>query len=193
LLLRFVPDGAGVVEHQPGFFDGLDLAVALGNESADNLLRIVCVHLATEGFQVERLPGCGHWSSIAQGSGQPGQNRSFTTEDTRSTSSLRSVAQGRLRCTKERHRGKRSVKSEMTASRSDTVCAERSRSECPTHTTTESSGFDGLPFFDKFLHPAEDAHPAVAVALAGFNVAGKSGVSNADTSTGANFGGAATM
>jgi len=37
LLFRFVPDGASVVKHQPGLFDGFDPAVAFGDERAHDL------------------------------------------------------------------------------------------------------------------------------------------------------------
>ena len=56
-LLGFVPDGAGVVEDQAGVFDGRNLAVALGDERADDLLGVMDVHLAAEGFEVEGFLG----------------------------------------------------------------------------------------------------------------------------------------
>ena len=56
-LFRLIADGACVVEDQSGFFDGGNLAVSLGQQRADNLLRIVDVHLAAKDFQVERLCG----------------------------------------------------------------------------------------------------------------------------------------
>ena len=57
LLLGLVADGAGVVQDQIGLLDGLHPAVALGNERADHLFGVVHVHLAAEGFQVERFLG----------------------------------------------------------------------------------------------------------------------------------------
>ncbi len=53
LLLRFIADGTGVIEDQIGLLDVLDLAVALRNERADDLLGVVHVHLTAEGFEVE--------------------------------------------------------------------------------------------------------------------------------------------
>ena len=55
LLLRLVADGAGVVEDQVRFLHGLYLAIALGNERADDFFGVMHVHLAAEGFQVELL------------------------------------------------------------------------------------------------------------------------------------------
>jgi len=52
---------------------------------------------------------------------------------------------------------------------------------------------DGGSLLRELLQPTEDAHPAVAVTLAGFDVAGESGVTDANSSTGANFCGAATL
>src|SRR5215472_221135 len=61
-LFGLVADRTGVVEHQVGFFDGLHLPVALPYESADDLLRVVHVHLASEGLKVERsLPRICHF------------------------------------------------------------------------------------------------------------------------------------
>ena len=53
LLLRFVADRAGVVEDQPGLFLRLHLPVALLLERANHLLRVVGIHLAAEGLQIE--------------------------------------------------------------------------------------------------------------------------------------------
>jgi hypothetical protein len=50
LLLGLVADGAGVVEDQAGFFFRLDLPVALLLQCADDLLRVMGIHLAAEGF-----------------------------------------------------------------------------------------------------------------------------------------------
>ncbi len=58
-LLGFVADGAGVIEDQAGVFDGRNLAVALGNQSANDFLGVMDVHLAAEGFEVEGLLGLG--------------------------------------------------------------------------------------------------------------------------------------
>jgi hypothetical protein len=55
LLLCLIADGAGVVEDEIGFFDGRDLAVALGYERADDLLGVMHIHLAAESFEVELL------------------------------------------------------------------------------------------------------------------------------------------
>jgi len=55
LLLGFVADGAGVVEDEAGFLLSLDLAVALGQERADDLFRVMDVHLAAKGLNVERF------------------------------------------------------------------------------------------------------------------------------------------
>ena len=58
LLLGFVADGAGVVEDQAGFFFGLDPAVALLLQCANDLFRVMGIHLAAEGFKVEGFFGC---------------------------------------------------------------------------------------------------------------------------------------
>ena len=55
LLFGFIADAAGVVEDQLGFFGRLDLLIALMEQRADDLLRIVRVHLAPEGLDVEGL------------------------------------------------------------------------------------------------------------------------------------------
>ena len=60
-LLGLIADGAGVVEDEASVFDGRNLAIALGNERADDLLGVMDVHLAAESFEVERLLGlAGH-------------------------------------------------------------------------------------------------------------------------------------
>src|SRR4029077_14382373 len=56
-LLGFVADAAGVVQNKSRGFGSLDLAVAAMNESSDDLLGIVRVHLAAEGLDVKRLVG----------------------------------------------------------------------------------------------------------------------------------------
>ena len=55
LLLGFIADAAGVVEDQLGFFGRLHLLVALMQQRADDLFRVVRVHLAPEGLDVEGL------------------------------------------------------------------------------------------------------------------------------------------
>src|SRR5215469_1491230 len=55
LLLSLVPYGAGVIENETGFFYSLDLPVALAHQCSDDFLRIVHVHLAPEGLDVESL------------------------------------------------------------------------------------------------------------------------------------------
>ena len=54
-LFSLVADGAGVVEHQPSFFDGWNLAVSLRNQCADDLFGVVGIHLAAESLEVESL------------------------------------------------------------------------------------------------------------------------------------------
>ena len=56
-LLGLIADGAGVVEDEASVFDGRNLAVALGNQSADDFLGVMDVHLAAEGFEVEGFLG----------------------------------------------------------------------------------------------------------------------------------------
>ena len=55
LLLGLIADRAGVVHDEVGLFLALDLRVALGDERAHDLLRVVEVHLAAKGLDVERL------------------------------------------------------------------------------------------------------------------------------------------
>ena len=55
LLFGFIADAAGVVEDQLGFLGGLDLLIALMEQRADDLLRVVRIHLAPEGLDVEGL------------------------------------------------------------------------------------------------------------------------------------------
>ena len=52
-LLRLVADGAGVVENQVGLLDRFHLAVAFVHQRANDFFRVVDVHLAAEGFEVE--------------------------------------------------------------------------------------------------------------------------------------------
>ena len=58
LLLRLVADGAGVVEDEAGFGLVGDLGVALMLQRSDDFFRVMGVHLAAEGFDIERLA---HW------------------------------------------------------------------------------------------------------------------------------------
>src|ERR1039457_344251 len=55
LLLGLVADAAGVVENEAGFFGRVDLGIALGEERANNFLRIVDVHLAPKRPDIEGL------------------------------------------------------------------------------------------------------------------------------------------
>ena len=55
LLLRLVTNGAGVVEDQIGLLHGLDLAIALLQKGANDLLRVVDVHLTAERLQIKSL------------------------------------------------------------------------------------------------------------------------------------------
>ena len=54
-LFGLVADGAGVVQNQVGLLDRLHLAVALVHQRANDLFRVMDVHLAAEGFEVEGL------------------------------------------------------------------------------------------------------------------------------------------
>src|SRR5687767_8734095 len=54
-LFGLVANAARVVEHQFGCLRRLHLAVALPLERADHLFGVVHVHLATEGFDIERF------------------------------------------------------------------------------------------------------------------------------------------
>ena len=56
LLLRLVANAAGIVEHQIGGFRRLHLVVALCQQGADDFFRVMRIHLATEGFDVEGFP-----------------------------------------------------------------------------------------------------------------------------------------
>src|SRR5579871_629152 len=55
LLLGFVADGTGVVEDQAGIGFVLDAGVALVLKGANDFFRIMGVHLAAEGFDIESL------------------------------------------------------------------------------------------------------------------------------------------
>ena len=57
LLFGFVADGAGVVEDQIGGGFGIYLGVAFMAKSADDFLRIMHIHLATESLKIERFIG----------------------------------------------------------------------------------------------------------------------------------------
>ena len=56
-LLRFIADGAGVVEDQAGLLDRFDLPIAFVDQRADDFFGVVDVHLAAEGFEVEGFVG----------------------------------------------------------------------------------------------------------------------------------------
>ena len=56
-LLRLIADRTSVVENQSSLFDGGYLAIALGHERANDFFRVMDIHLAAKGFQVERLLG----------------------------------------------------------------------------------------------------------------------------------------
>ena len=58
LLLGFVADGAGVVKNQAGIFLALNLAIALVLQCANDLLRVMGIHLAAEGFYIKGFVGC---------------------------------------------------------------------------------------------------------------------------------------
>src|SRR5579863_7330753 len=55
LLLGFVTDAASVIKHQVGLVRLSHLLIPLGQKRADYLFRIVRVHLAPEGLDVESL------------------------------------------------------------------------------------------------------------------------------------------
>ena len=63
-LLSFVPNRAGVVEHQAGFLDRRDLEITLRKQGAYDFLRIVGIHLAAEGFEVKGLLLGGHQAQV---------------------------------------------------------------------------------------------------------------------------------
>ena len=55
LLLGLIADRAGVIEDEVGIFFALDLAIALRDERAHDLFRVVEIHLAAKGLDVKRL------------------------------------------------------------------------------------------------------------------------------------------
>ena len=55
LLFGFIADGAGVVEDQVGGDLGIYLLVALMAQRADDFLRVMHIHLATESFEIKRF------------------------------------------------------------------------------------------------------------------------------------------
>ncbi len=66
-LFRFVANGAGVVKDQMRLFHGLDLAVSLMHQRADDFLGVMHIHLAAESLQVKRFfLLSAHGSSITQ-------------------------------------------------------------------------------------------------------------------------------
>ena len=54
-LFGLVANAAGVVHHQPGGLRRIDLRIPAVSQRADDLLRIVRIHLAPEGLDVEGL------------------------------------------------------------------------------------------------------------------------------------------
>ncbi len=69
-LLGFIADGAGVVENQPSLVHRRNLAIPLRNERANDLFRVMHIHLTAKGLEVEgllRIPT--HEVSIARGGG----------------------------------------------------------------------------------------------------------------------------
>src|SRR5690242_19759461 len=85
LLLGFIANRAGVVQHQVSRFDTFYLPVSLLNQRADHLLGVMHVHLAAEGFKVERLLCGRHQPQYSQKSkrqgpeGKPGSGTSSRT------------------------------------------------------------------------------------------------------------------
>ncbi len=57
LLLGFVANAAGVVEHQLGLLHLLHLRITLCEQSADDFFRVVSVHLTAERLNIEGLHG----------------------------------------------------------------------------------------------------------------------------------------
>jgi hypothetical protein len=55
LLFGFIPNAARVVENVVRRFHGLHLRITLMQERTHDLLGVVCIHLATEGLDVEGL------------------------------------------------------------------------------------------------------------------------------------------
>src|SRR5215472_6040741 len=70
-LFGFVTDGAGVVQNQISLLDSLHLSIAFLHERADDLFRVMHIHLAAEGFQIKGFL----WipRHIGQYRGLPGQ------------------------------------------------------------------------------------------------------------------------
>ena len=61
LLLRLIPDGAGVIQNQVGLLHRLHLPVSFMHQRSNNLFRVMDIHLAAKGLKVERLVrGRGH-------------------------------------------------------------------------------------------------------------------------------------
>jgi len=58
LLLRLVANGAGVVEDQAGIFLRLDLPVTFVLQCANDLFRVMGIHLAAKGLYIEGSLGC---------------------------------------------------------------------------------------------------------------------------------------
>src|SRR5580704_11392603 len=60
-LLRLIPDGASVVQNQVSLLHRLHLPVPLMHQCANDLFRVMHIHLAAKGFEVKRLLGiCRH-------------------------------------------------------------------------------------------------------------------------------------
>jgi hypothetical protein len=57
LLLGLIADAAGVIENQLGGFGRSHLAVSFGQKCANDLLRVVDIHLTPEGLDVEGFRG----------------------------------------------------------------------------------------------------------------------------------------
>ena len=58
LLFRLVADGTGVIEDQAGILFRLDLPVTFVLQCADDLFRVMGIHLAAEGLQIKGFLGC---------------------------------------------------------------------------------------------------------------------------------------
>jgi hypothetical protein len=57
-LLRFIADAARIVKNQFRLIRRRDLGITFADERTDDFLRIVSVHLAAEGFDVEVFHCC---------------------------------------------------------------------------------------------------------------------------------------
>jgi hypothetical protein len=55
LLFGLIADATGVIKDQLGFLGGFNFLIALMEQRADDLLRIVGIHLAPKGLDVEGL------------------------------------------------------------------------------------------------------------------------------------------